>query len=83
MTAIKKKQHARLINASELAETLGISLRHLWRMKAAKELPKPVQLRNSVRWLLSDIEAWLEMGCPSQKRFEGRKATRAKASRTR
>lgn len=83
MQATKQKPRVRLINANELAETLGISMRHLWRMKAARELPKPVQLRNSVRWLLSDIERWLGMGCPSQKRFEVQKAAQTKASRGR
>ena len=79
MQATKQESRLRLINANELADILGISMRHLWRMKAAGELPKPVHLRNSVRWVLSDIERWLSMGCPSKTKFEAHKSTKAKA----
>ncbi|WP_432212216.1 helix-turn-helix transcriptional regulator [Anaerobaca lacustris] len=79
MQATKQRSRLRLINVNELADILGISMRHLWRMKAAGELPEPVHLRNSVRWLLADIERWLEMGCPSKTQFEVQKRTRDRA----
>lgn len=62
-----------LVNANQLAEMLAISVRHLWRMKAASKLPKTVKVGGCVRWLLKDIELYLELGCPSQKKFEALK----------
>jgi predicted DNA-binding transcriptional regulator AlpA len=77
MQRMKQEQSARLIKASELAEMLGVSMRHLWRMKAARELPKPIRLRRSVRWLLSDVEEWLGLGCPLQKAFQTQGSVKA------
>lgn len=62
-----------LINANDLAEMLSISVRHIWRMKAAGKLPKTVKVGGCVRWLLSDIKLFLETGCPSQKKFDDMK----------
>ena len=62
-----------LLSVKEVAITLSVSQRHLWRMKSAGKLPKPVKVGECVRWLSSDIEAWLQMGCPSQQEFEHRK----------
>jgi predicted DNA-binding transcriptional regulator AlpA len=76
MSTITQVQQVKLIKASELAEVLGISMRHFWRLKAAKELPKPIQLRNSVRWRLSDIEIWLQIGCPNAAAFQRYKKRR-------
>jgi predicted DNA-binding transcriptional regulator AlpA len=78
MQTVKQNSCTRLINATELANMLGISMRHLWRMKAARELPKPIHLRRSVRWALADIEEWLKMGCPSTKVFEAKMSAKAK-----
>lgn len=70
MTTATKPQ---LLNIKEVAAMLHVSQRHLWRLKAARKLPKPVKVGECVRWLLSDIEAWLSMGCPSRREFEQRK----------
>ena len=65
--------NVQLLNVKDMAVMLNVSQRHLWRMKSAGKLPKPVKLGRCIRWLLSDVEAWLCMGCPSQKEFEHRK----------
>lgn len=70
MSKLVTSKEATLINAKQLAEMLSISERHLWRMRAAGKLPKTVKIGSCVRWLLSDIEMFLNMGCPSQKQFE-------------
>ena len=67
-----------LLNAKELGAMLHVSQRHLWRMKAAGKLPKSVKVGECIRWLLSDIETWLEMECPSQRQFADRKTARRK-----
>ena len=75
MSTLTKPQ---LLNAKEFAAMLHVSQRHLWRLKAAGKLPKPVKVGECVRWLLADIETWLDLGCPSQKQFEVRKAAQRK-----
>ena len=54
-----------MMTADELAETLCISLRQVWRLKAKGDLPKPVTIGRNVRWRRSDILQWIEEGCPS------------------
>ena len=75
MSTLTKTQ---LLNAKEVAAILHVSQRHLWRMKAAGKLPKSVRVGECVRWMLSDIETWLELGCPSQRKFENQKTLRRK-----
>jgi len=71
MSTLTKPQ---LMNVKEVAAMLHVSQRHLWRLKAAGKLPKPVRVGECVRWLLNDIETWLELGCPSQRKFENQRA---------
>jgi len=54
-----------MMTADELAETLCISKRQVWRLKAKGDLPKPVNIGTSVRWRRSDILEWIAAGCPS------------------
>ncbi len=54
-----------LITAEELAGLLNLSKRTLWRLRSAGDLPKPVKLGNSVRWIRDEIKKWIEAGCPS------------------
>jgi excisionase family DNA binding protein len=54
-----------MMTAEELADTLCISLRQVWRLKAKGDLPKPVTIGRNVRWRRSDILQWIEAGCPS------------------
>ena len=53
-----------LINASELAKLLSLSVRTVWRLKSAGKLPKSLQLGRSVKWQKNEIVAWLESKCP-------------------
>jgi len=75
MTTITKTQ---LLRARELAAILHVSQRHVWRISKVGKLPRPVKVGKCVRWLQSDIETWLDMGCPSQKQFQKRKAAQNK-----
>lgn len=63
-----------LVKADELAKMLSVSVRHIWRMKAMGKLPKTVSVGGCVRWLLADIQLFLNLGCPSCKEFEALKA---------
>jgi predicted DNA-binding transcriptional regulator AlpA len=63
-----------LIKADELAKMLSVSPRHIWRMKAKGKLPKTVSVGGCVRWLLADIQLFLNLGCPDRQQFEAIKA---------
>lgn len=55
-----------LLTPDEAAALLKVSVRTLWRMRSAGEVPEPVRLRNSVRWRKTDLARWLATGCPSR-----------------
>lgn len=57
-------------SASQLADKLGVSLRHIRRMDSAGLLPKPIRLGRSVRWPADTIHAWVKAGAPDRKRWE-------------
>ncbi len=59
------------VDARTLGRTLGLSLRTIRAMDAAGKLPRPVQLNgHSVRWVVSEIEAWLAAGAPDRSTWE-------------
>jgi len=55
----------KLINASKLAEILGISQRTIWRLISKGQLIQPVRIGTSVRWRLDQVNQWIEQGCPT------------------
>ena len=61
------------IPASDLAQRLGVSLRHIRRMDAMGKLPQPVRIGNSVRWVLSEIQEWLASGCPDRRLWQAKR----------
>ena len=74
----KKVTKTQMVMAKELAEMLGVSERHVWRMRAQGKLPRPMNIGNCVRWYLKDIELWLELGCPEMAEFANVKLHRRK-----
>lgn len=62
----------RLIDAHTFAKILDVSLRTIRAMDARGEIPSRVPLinRRLVRWLLSDVNAWLRAGCPPRDEWE-------------
>ena len=67
------KDGALALSAGEFAEKLGVSERHIWRLHVIGKLPKPIRLGKSVRWLVSEINRWLEAGAPDRKTWEATK----------
>jgi predicted DNA-binding transcriptional regulator AlpA len=59
---------ALLISAEKLAQMLDISIRTLWRLRAAGKMPAPVRLGGSVRWRAEEIQTWINRGCPEQRK---------------
>ena len=63
-----------LIDVKRLANLLGVSTRHVWRMQDGGAMPKPVRLGGSVRWRLdgnNGIRKWIADGCPSCRNARG------------
>ncbi len=53
----------RLLRVSEVAKTLSVSSRTIWRMTDRGELPRPVRIgTRMVRWRESEIEAYIADG---------------------
>lgn len=48
------------LSVRDVAELLGISTRHCWKLAASGRLPQPIRLGRSVRWIYTDILAHLE-----------------------
>jgi prophage regulatory protein len=58
------------MSAKTLGQVAVLSTRTIWRLRSAGKLPKPIRIGGAIRWRASDIELWLENGCPDQKTFE-------------
>jgi predicted DNA-binding transcriptional regulator AlpA len=51
----------RLLKAIDVATSLGISQRQLWRLRATGELPAPVRVgRRCIRWRVEDITRFID-----------------------
>jgi|GEM_PF-2127682 len=79
MDAKKQKTNLHLqlaISAKELAEKMSLSTRTIWRLLSAGKLPQPMSIGGSKRFLMSDIELFLECNC-NMVQFRARKEAEA------
>jgi excisionase family DNA binding protein len=60
--------------AADAAKLLGISLSHFYQLQKTARLPVAVRLGRSARWIRAELEAWLEAGAPTRRRWEAMKA---------
>ncbi len=51
------------ISAKGLAEKLSLSTRTVWRLLSAGKLPKPASIGGSKRFLMSDVNLFMECDC--------------------
>ncbi len=61
-----------LLDVGAVAEMLGCSCRHVYRMSDSGRMPSPVKRGSLVRWSISSIRAWIADGCPSCRKGTGR-----------
>ena len=62
--ARKVTLHDRLaISAKEFADMLSLSVRTIWRLVSSGRLPKMVSIGGSKRFLMSDVQLFIECGC--------------------
>ena len=54
---------AKLLDVLAVAELLGCSPRHIYRLADGGKMPPPVKLGTLVRWDRKRIEAWISAGC--------------------
>jgi excisionase family DNA binding protein len=62
---------AQLLDVKAVAELLGCSVRHVYRLSDAGRMPAPVKLGSLVRWSASAIREWIDQGCPSVRNLKG------------
>lgn len=55
-----------LVDVDEFASILKVSSRTIWRLVSSGEAPTPIRIGGSSRWRLSDLNAWINEGCPRQ-----------------
>jgi excisionase family DNA binding protein len=60
-----------LLDVQAVAELLGCSARHIYRLSDAGKMPAPVKLGSLVRWSASAIREWIDAGCPSVRALKG------------
>jgi excisionase family DNA binding protein len=60
---------ATLITAAEFARLMQISRRTLWRLVSAGKVIQPVRIGGNTQWRLSEVEQWIDDGCPPSAEF--------------
>lgn len=77
MTAIPLAEPPALLTVRQVAETLGCSPRHVYRLADAGRMPRPVRLGSLIRWRrqtgdpTTGIEDWIDAGCPAVRQHGG------------
>jgi excisionase family DNA binding protein len=56
---------AELLHVQAVAEMLGASTRHIYRLSDAGRMPAPVKLGALVRWPRRAVVDWIAAGCPA------------------
>ena len=54
-----------LDDVQQVADRLGCSARHIYRLSDAGRMPAPVRLGSLVRWSRVAIDEWVAAGCPN------------------
>lgn len=58
---------AALLSAEEVGRLLGVSVRSIWRMLSAGEIPPPIKVGGLTKWRRDEIQAMIDLG-PASKR---------------
>jgi excisionase family DNA binding protein len=62
---------AELLNAREVGQLLGCSVRHIYRLADSGRMPRPVKLGQLVRWRRAEVLDWVGVGCPAVRSVRG------------
>jgi len=64
-TAVPAATLPQMITVEELARTLGMSKRTVWRLLSYGQIPQPIRVGGCTRWRLDEVQRWIDMGCPA------------------
>jgi excisionase family DNA binding protein len=53
-----------LLTIAKVQEVCGVSRRTVYRWVADGLMPPPVRIGGSLRWRVSQLEIWVQRGCP-------------------
>ena len=67
-------EKAHLLNAKTFGLWLDLSKRQIARLNSCGKVPKPIKIGGSVRWIATEVEAWINSGCPDSETWEYMKA---------
>ncbi|MBN2844007.1 MAG: helix-turn-helix domain-containing protein [Sedimentisphaerales bacterium] len=59
-----------MVGADEAAKLSGVSVRTWHNLRSQGKTPAEVRLAGRVLWRRSDLELWIEAGCPKREKFE-------------
>ena len=60
-----------LVDRKQAAKMAAVSLATWDRMTAAGKTPRPIRFSHGcIRWRVSDLEAWVNAGCPNRQTFD-------------
>ena len=68
-----KTNQTQLLNAKIFGQRLSLSKRQIFRLNACGKIPAPVRIGGAVRWIESEISAWITAGAPDRKTWEALK----------
>jgi len=57
-----------LLDVRAVADLLGCSPRHVYRLADAGRMPRPLRLGALVRWRRDELMGWIAAGCPADRR---------------
>ncbi len=60
----------RLLTANEVGRMLSLSKRTIFRHNSSGKIPAPVRIGSSVRWIESEIHAWIRANTPDRRTWE-------------
>lgn len=66
----------KLLNMHQVCALTGFTRVHINNLANTGRMPKPLKIGRSIRWRASDIDAWIDAGCPCVESM--RPATRSK-----
>lgn len=61
----------KLLDVQAVADMLGCSARHVYRLSDAGRMPGPVKLGSLVPWSATAIREWIDQGCPAVRNVKG------------
>lgn len=55
----------KLLTMHDVVALTGFARSHIHALVNTGRMPKPLKIGRSIRWRASDIDAWIDAGCPS------------------